>query len=95
MADKIEPTNSNEEISEPTPSNNYGFYIYKELQMMNRLLGSINQNITKLVTPIGHDLEVAKNHLGKIRKIGSPSVTIKDERTPAPYIPPILGDGRK
>jgi hypothetical protein len=94
MVDKIEPINSNEEIPEPIPSNNYGFYIYKELQMITRLLGAINQNITSLLTPMKHDVEMCKVTLGKMKKIGAQEVTIKDERTPAPYVPPSVGPGR-
>jgi hypothetical protein len=92
MTDKKESISK--EVSEPTPSNNYGFYIYKELQTMNRLLGAINQNITSLLTPMKHDVEMCKVTLGKMKKIGSQEVTIKDERPPTPYVPPPIGPGR-
>lgn len=92
MKDKKVPIS--EEIPEPTPSNNYGFYIYKELQMMNRLLGSINQNITSLLTPMKHDIEVCKVTLGKMKKIGAQEVTIKDDRPPTSYVPPPIAPGR-
>jgi hypothetical protein len=80
MTDKI----SDEKIEE-TPIN-YGPLIFKELQTMNRMLGAINQNITKLLTPMIHDLEVAKNHLGKLKKMSASELTINDQRS-SPSVP--------
>lgn len=75
---------------EEKPSHDTGILILQELQTMNRLLGTINQNITSIITPIKHDVELCKVALNKMKKAGAQEFTIKDERSPAPYIPPGL-----
>lgn len=64
------------------PPVNYGPLIYEELKMMNRILGAISQKITSDLGTIKYDLEVAKNHLGKLKKMSASEVTINDQRTP-------------
>lgn len=94
MTDEEGVPQTKENTDGQIPEPDRGLLVLEQLKIMNKLLGAINQNITKFLTPIGHDLEVAKTHLGKLKKIGAQEVTIKDDRQPTPYVPPVPGDGK-
>jgi hypothetical protein len=85
MADE-EITKSDQEEK---PINNTGLLILEQLQIMNRLLGTINQNITSTLKPMQEDLERCKVTLSRLKKMGAQDVTITNPpASPAPYVPP-------
>ena len=87
MSDEETQEQPEEKLAEP---NNTGLLILQQLQIINKLLGSINQNITSTLQPIVADIELCKVHLAKIRKAG-PGEFVTPAEKPAPYVPPMEG----
>lgn len=87
MSDEEKVEEEQPQTKEYADSQDTGMMILQQLQVMNRLLGAINQNITTLLKPMQADVEMCKVTLARIKKMGPSEVTISDQRSSIPSMP--------